>query len=150
MRYNRLTDSISMDELRQMYDNGMTQAEIADSIGVSRPTINKYLKGYKAKGGRVASRIPGSDLRVKRDPEREMSNMAEKNAENACLVVANKEILLNGTVGTYHVYGKDKAVMISVGGGMLDVAFDILPDFIDELKAVARNVGGLECGCEMW
>jgi hypothetical protein len=69
---------------------------------------------------------------------------------NACLVVESREVALKGTVGEYHVFGKDRRVVVAVGDGMLDIAFDTLPDFISELKAIARNMGGLEPGCEMW
>ena len=105
-----------------------------------------------ARGGAVASMIPKREFMVEPEKKRdeELDAIANKNAANACLVVADREVRLRGTVGSYHVYGKDKAVMISVGDDAIQMSFKNLPAFIDELRAITRNMGGLEPGCEMW
>lgn len=147
----KLTDSVSMDELKAMYDSGMNQAQIADSLGVSRETINRYLSGYgvRGRGGLYARNIPGSAINPK-TKEATGAEQAEKNAANACLVVTSKEITLEGTVGKYSVFGKNRCVMIDIDGNMIEIKFEFITDFIDELKAIARNVGELGSGCEMW
>lgn len=147
----KLTDSVSIDELKSMYDSGMNQAQIAESLGVSRMTINRYLNGYgvRGRGGLYARNIPDSVINPK-TKETTKDDLAEKNAANACLVVTGKEITLEGTVGKYSVFGKDRSVVIDINGDMIEVKFEFITDFIDELKAIARNVGGLDSGCEMW
>jgi predicted transcriptional regulator len=147
----KLTDSVSIDELKSMYDSGMNQAQIAESLGVSRMTINRYLNGYcnRGRGGLYARNIPDSVINPK-TKETTKDDLAEKNAANACLVVTSKEITLEGTVGKYSVFGKNRSVVIDINGDMIEVKFEFITDFIDELKAIARNVGGLDSGCEMW
>lgn len=151
MRRKRLTDSISVEELQQMYDAGMSQREIAEAVGCSQHTISNYLRGHcnRGRGGRVASRIDKHDFAV--EPKREeMQAIAEKNAANACLVVASKQVVLEGMVGSYHVFGKDETIVIEIGKDMTEVKFDALPGLIEELKAIARNIDSVKAGCEAW
>lgn len=153
MMRKRMIDSETLQELKRMYENGMTQREIAQKMGVCQRTISNWLNGYAPyqRGGRVASTIPKEDFEALDKAKRaEVEYIAAKNAENACLVVANKEISLEGTVAKYTVFSKDKAVVIDIGGDMIEVKFDFITDFISELKAIARNMGGLDAGCEMW
>ena len=98
----------------------------------------------------MASTIDAHELSPKPRGDASMEDMAISNAANACLMVADREVRLQGTVGAYHVFGKDKTVMVSVGDDAIQLSFKNLPAFIDELKAIARNMGGLEPGCEMW
>lgn len=140
----KLTDSVSIDELKSMYDSGMNQAQIAESLGVSRMTINRYLNGYcvRGRGGLYARNIPDPVINQK-TKETTKDDLTEKNAANACLVVTSKEITLEGTVGKYSVFGKNRSVVIDINGDMIEVKFEFITDFIDELKAIARNVGGV-------
>lgn len=152
----KLTDSVSIGELRQMYDSGMTYAQIAEALDVSTMTIGRHLRGYAVKDPRsgrgelVASTIDAHELSPKSRDDTSMKDMSISNAANACLVVASKEIALEGTVAKYTAFSKDRCVVIDIDGDMIQIKFDSITDFIDELKAIARNVGGLECGCEMW
>lgn len=150
MRKNSLLNSISLDELKQMYDNGMSCVEIADSLDVSRQTIYRYLQGHtnRHKGGKYASRIPGREIH--RTNEQEHPNGAAiRNSANACLVVTERTISLKGTVGEYLVEPSKKTVIANIRGGMIDLDFDIIPDLVEELKAIGRNLGAVG-GNEMW
>lgn len=143
-------------DIISLYKSGAFCSDIAAKYGMSVANVSYILRknGFarKSKGGAIASMIPRREFQVEPEKQRseELESIAEKNAANACLVVADREVQLQGTVASYHVFGKDKAVMISLGGDAVQMSFENLPAFIDELKAIARNMGGLEPGCEMW
>lgn len=145
-----------VEDIVAMYKSGAFCSDIAAKYGMSVANVSYILRknGFarKSKGGAIASMIPKREFLVETEKQRdaEIESIAEKNAANACLVVADREVRLQGTVGKYHVFGKEKAVMISVGDDAVQMSFENLPAFIDELKAIARNMGGLEPGCEMW
>lgn len=39
----RLTNDVSVDELRRMRDNGMTNADIAEAVGCTVCTVRRYI-----------------------------------------------------------------------------------------------------------
>lgn len=151
MRRKSLLKSISLDVLKQMFDNGMSKDEIADTIGVSRATIYRYLKGYTHRGGgRVSSRIPKEVIKPKKTEEQEIHEMGQRNAANACLVVVDRSINLKGQYGEYLVEPSKKRVTANICGEMIDLDFDIIPGLIEELKAIGRNIESVAVGTEMW
>lgn len=146
----KLTDSVSVDELVRMYNSGMSFGDIGNSLGVSYQTIRNYLIGVvepRARGGRCASKIPGSSLHAK---SRTLENMAVQNAVNACLVVEERTIGLVGQVGRYVVHSGEKNILCQLDDTTITLQIDAIPGFIEELKALMRNVGAMTTGCEMW
>ena len=147
---------ISREEIKALYDAGMTQREIADKYGVSQKTISRRLEGYSRhyKGGLVSSQIPRNEYvsdAIGAEPEMmEKRELAEKNASNACLVVEDRTISLAGTVGRYEVSLKDQMVFAILNDMRLELKFDVLKALSDEFRAIARNVAGMENSCEMW
>lgn len=51
MGRRRLDITVSIEEMKRMFDNGMSKEEIADQLGISRATIYRWLKGYTRNGG---------------------------------------------------------------------------------------------------
>ena len=146
----KLTDSISVEELKQMYDNGMSGADIANSLGISRATVYRYLQGHTGgRGGRCARAIPDREIR-KNSREMDMQQMDVRNSANACLVVENKLINLEGTIGKYMMDAKSKTIVCQIAGATFDMQPDTIPALVEELKALGRNVGQMAVGCEMW
>ena len=150
MRKNNLLNSVSLDELKQMYDNDMSCAEIAAALDVSDKTIYRHLQGYtnRHKGGKYASRIPGREIHTMKEQEHP-NGAAIRNSVNACLVVTERTVSLKGTVGEYLVEPSKKTVIANIGGEMIDLDFDIIPGLVEELKAIGRNLGAVG-GNEMW
>lgn len=145
----------NVEDIVSMFKSGMSYEDIGSKYGMGGANVGHILNklGYtRRKGGVVASTIPKHEFQVEPEKQRdaEIESIAAKNAVNACLVVADREVRLQGTVGEYMVFGKGKTVTIYVGGDAVQLSFENLPAFIDELKAIARNMGGLEPGCEMW
>lgn len=146
----RLTDSVSVEELKQMYENGMNPSDIASVLEVSRATVYRYLQGYTGgRGGRCARSIPDREIR-KNSREMDMQQMDVQNSANACLVVENKLINLEGTIGKYMVDAKSKTIVCQIAGATFDMQPDTIQALIEELKALGRNVGQMAVGCEMW
>lgn len=151
----KLTETVSIHELEQMYDSKMSIADIAKSCDTTYQTVWRYLKDYikdhpnNQRGGRCAARIP-SPRRALNDEACEMQRFAEKNSANACLVVENKLINLEGVVGKYMVDAKSKTIVCQIGGATFDLQPDAIPGLVEELKALGRNVGQIAAGCEMW
>jgi predicted transcriptional regulator len=153
------------DEILAMYKNGMTQKDIAEELGTSSTTICYYInqaglgtgKGnfskHKNRGGVVASSIPKVEYVVTEEEklEEEKRVQAEKNAANACLVVMDNVITLEGVIGRYEVSRKDKKVLATINGDEFDFTFEQVMGLCDEFRALARNLDSVEAvGAEMW
>lgn len=144
-----------INDIVSMFKAGMSNGDIGQKYGMSNQNVSRLLRklGYtRRKGGLIAQAIPEREFKVELEKQRseEFQAIEAKNNANACLVVSDREVRLNGTVGSYHVIGKDKAVMAFVGEDAIVVHFDMLPTFIEELKAIGRNIGDINPGCEMW
>ena len=150
-----------IDEILRMHYNHMNQHDIAKALQISQPTVGYWLRkngihvgrGKPSRGGLVASTIPKSEYVVQENVghvSTEMSEMAEKNAANACLLVEDRSYSLRGQVGTYEVSIKTGFVALKIGEALIELERDMLVVLADELKALARNVVGMEVGCEMW
>lgn len=150
----KLTDLVSVDELKQMYDNGMSCEDIASKLKVGASTVYRYLSGHtvgRAKGGKIASKIPKDVIQPKSyDDQHSFHDMAIQNAANACLVVVDHSINLKGQYGEYLVEPGKKKVTVNVQGEVFDLGFDVINGFIEELKAIGRNIGSVSVGNEMW
>lgn len=150
----KLTDLVSVDELKQMYDNGMSCEDIASKLNVGASTVYRYLSGHtvgRAKGGKIASKIPKDVIQPKRyDDQHSFHDMAIQNAANACLVVVDHSINLKGQYGEYLVEPGKKRITANINGEMIDLDFDIIPGLIQELKAIGRNIESVAVGNEMW
>ena len=142
--------NVNRDEIAAMYRNGMSQRDIAHALGVSQTTISYNLRklGIGAgEGGYIARTIPKKDYVSHETVEKQ--EMAVKNAINACLVVEDRSFSLKGVVGRYEVSAKSKIVLASIGDRVLELDVDILAPLADELKALARNLSGMEPCNEM-
>lgn len=148
----RLIDSVSIEELKQMYESGMSFRDIGDSLGVSYQTIRTHLKGIvspRGVGGYHARRIPAEAFRAPAQ-KADMQQMDVQNSANACLVVENKLINLEGVIGKYMVDAKSKTVVCQIAGATFDIQPDTILTLVEELKALGRNVGQMTVGSEMW
>lgn len=162
MGARRSFSSEEIDEIVRMYRNNMSQRDIAKAFEVSQPTVGYWLRkagicvgrgNGPGKGGVVASTIPRSEYVVEEQAEvvnPEMDELAKRNAANACLLVEDRSYSLKGQVGTYEVSIKTGFVALKIGETMLEPEKDRLVVLADELKALARNMAGMEVGCEMW
>ena len=145
-----------VEDIISMYKSGAFCSDIAAKYGMSVANVSYILRknGFtrNARDGAVASTIPKREFQVEPEKKRdeELDAIANKNAVNACLVVASKEVVLEGMVGSYHVFGKDETIVIEIGKDMTEVKFGALPGFIEELKAIARNIDSVKAGCEAW
>lgn len=142
---------MNREEIVAMYNNGMSQYDIAETLGVSQTTISYNLRKMgicAGEGGRIARTIPKKDYAARETAEKQ--EMAVKNAVNACLVVEDRSFSLKGVVGKYEVSAKSKIVLASIGDRVRELDVDILAPLADELKALARNLAGMEICNEMW
>jgi len=142
-----------IEDLVAMYNNGMSQRDIAKVVGMSQAAIGVRLRkagicSGRYKGGYIARTIPQKDYVAHEEAEKQ--EMAEKNAANACLLVEDRIIKLEGVFGKYHVSAKEKFACINVNECLLKIGFENLATFADEIRALARNVGALEESNEMW
>ena len=96
----------------------------------------------------MARTIPKKDYVAHAEVEKR--EMAEKNAVNACLVVADRSFSLQGQIGSYEVSAKDGRVLASIEGKLIELEVDQLAVLADEFKAIARGIAGMQLGCEMW
>lgn len=139
MKGKNLMDEISVSELLQMREEGMSNQEIADALDVSYYTIVKYIGG-----------APKSVRKPREFHEDVAKKEAPPEVAPACLVIQNKQIELHGVMGVYVVDCKKKTVLAQFGETMLDIAFDKLGDVIGELQAIKRKTSELIVENEMW
>lgn len=149
----KLLDSVSIEELRQMYESGMSYRDIANSLEVSYQTIYTHLKGLvgpRGRGGYHARKIQGGQTSQPQAQKIGMPEMRVQNSASACLVVLQRTITLKGTVGEYLVEPAKATVVASIGDNLVNLGFDIIPGLIEELKAIGRNIESVTTGNEMW
>lgn len=159
MKRERLLDKISLEELIELRKR-MTAEDIAKMYGCSRGTVFNNLRGHvHGRGGKHAKKIPAHELH--KGEAEEMQQMAEQNAENACVMLERCSVNLVGNVGKYHVdptegrvhviielKGDDPYVPVFCDG--IKISIKDIPELIEELKGVCRCAKSFELGNAMW
>lgn len=142
--YKRLSSEVSVTEmLRMREDEHMSNTDIAASLGISPMTVYRYI----GKQGKEIHRTPVRNGQPK--PYREPGQIKEE--APACLVVADKEIALEGMVGHYNVAPKHKSVKICMADGSgMKLDFEKFSAFVDEVNAIKRKLDDLKFENEMW
>lgn len=176
MPHVRVTDKIPLEEIKAMYDSGMTVREIAERCGCVDKSIYRHLQGHlnRSGGGKVAKTIPkyelnktvvvettrnvldeavpckGSIPTQTTQPTPTNHTTADKNAGNAAVVLQDCSVSLRGCSGEYIISTKDKTITCSINNQQITIAFDDLTAIIDELKGVGRCIKTFDVGNEMW
>ena len=65
----------------------------------------------------------------------------------ACLVVVNRKVNLQGTIGLYEADCENKKVTMRP---VEEIGFDNLNAYINELQAISRKIDQMSVGNEMW
>lgn len=138
-----LLNEVSRDELLSMRESGMTNQDIANTLGVSINTIYRHI-GAQPPGMRknhVYIHEP-----IHKDTE------LQKDFEEAALIVEDRKISLAGLFAGYKVNIKAKEVVVFVEDGVdaLVIPFDQVENFARELRAISRHIGDLHIGSEAW
>ena len=152
-RKSAILEKIPMETLAERCANEGVAA-IAKELGCSDRSIYYLLKGRTPsnKGGKVARTIPAHEI-VAKPVDAEMREIAEKNEQNACVVVKKCVIELSGTCGSYEINTGGKRVWIAPNGcdgDGVEVNLKDLPGFVEELKAVCRCAQSYDMGNAMW
>ena len=152
----RLLDDISVNELLEFRNEGYTNSQIAEMLDVSNTTIynmiGKMPDEMIAKAKREAA-VQGGFARWEKAAknkgnehvEGEKNEMTENRA--ACLVVVNRKVNLQGTIGLYEVDCESKKVTMRP---VEEIGFDNLSAYINELQAISRKIDQMSVGNEMW
>ena len=152
----RLLDDISVNELMEFRNEGYTNSQIAEMLDVSNTTIynmiGKMPDEMIAKAKREAA-VQGGFARWEKAAknkgnehvEGEKKEMTENRA--ACLVVVNRKVNLQGTIGLYEVDCENKKVTMRP---VEEIGVDNLNAYINELQAISRKIDQMSVGNEMW
>lgn len=144
----RLSLDVSKDEMLGMRDTGMSNQEIADALGVNAQTVRNYIgtipEEWYERWGRPKCGIRGKKKTAAPAPA------PEPEEETVGLVVQNKKIDLDGLFAQYCVDCKRGEILITIDGVMMMIKRANLDDFINELKALRRNLDKLTVQNEMW
>ena len=152
----RLLDDISVNELMEFRNEGYTNSQIAEMLDVSNTTIynmiGKMPDEMIAKAKREAA-VQGGFARWEKAAKNkgnehvkgEKKEMVENSA--ACLVVTNRKVSLQGTIGLYEVDCENKKVTMRP---VEEIGFDNLNAYINELQAISRKIDQMSVGNEMW
>lgn len=152
----RLLDDISINELMEFRNEGYTNSQIAEMLDVSNTTIynmiGKMPDEMIAKAKREAAVQDGfarwekaAKNKGNKHVEGEKKEMTENSA--ACLVVVNRKVNLQGTIGLYEVDCESKKVTMRP---VEEIGFDNLNAYINELQAISRKIDQMSVGNEMW
>lgn len=138
-----LDKEISIPELLQMRENGMSNPEIAEALDVSPNTISRYI----GRGPRSKNRNRGGGAPV-------AAEIKNEEPVEACLKVETAAIGLTGAYGQYTIDERQDAVYIiaEAGGHELSgyIPVDQLAIFARELKAIERNIDKVKLRLEVW
>lgn len=152
----RLLDDVSVNELLEFRNEGYTNSQIAKMLDVSSTTIynmiGKMPDEMIAKAKREAA-VQGGFARWEKAAKNkgnehvkgEKNEMTENRA--ACLVVVNRKVNLQGTIGLYEVDCENKKVTMRP---VEEIGFDNLNAYINELQAISRKIDQMSVGNEMW
>lgn len=161
MARKKLLNDVSIEELREMRNEGMSNREIAESLGVSVPTIHRYIGNQPkdmTRANIAEGQRHGEVLSTRRTANRTVFNAP--NAENfasaqpepelpaACLMVQNSIVELVSAERAYIVDMKESTVEL-VGG--LKMTYEELTGIIAELSAIHRKLSnGTRVPLEAW
>ena len=150
-----LLADVSLSELQQMRENGLSNAEIAQSLNVSTHTINKYLgpggprKPYERKPKRPdykeRARQFNEEYNAKyftTTPATVPDTTAEDISDKAYTVVYSQTTILAGEDQRQYIVNRtDKDVVMylnDVDGRSQDFSIDDIEQIINELKSVRK------------
>lgn len=138
------------EEIIKMYESGMVVQDIADAVGLCRQSVYRYLKDHPKgrNGGVVARTIPKYE--IFKSAAKAVEAIAEKNADNASVILESCNISLGGCVGSYTLNTQKKEVRCEIGDNVFYFKFDDLLGLIDELKGVGRCIKHFDIGNVMW
>lgn len=152
----RLLDDISVNELLEFRNEGYTNAQIAEMLDVSSRTIyriigkmpDEMIAQARREGmdrGRYTRWNEAATTNENERMEGDQKGMTENSA--ACLVVVNRKVNLQGTIGLYEVDCESKKVTMRP---VEEIGFDNLNAYINELQAISRKIDQMSVGNEMW
>ena len=131
-------------EMLRMREEGKSNKFIAETYGYSVQTI-RTLIGPQGPGIRREC-VRNASPKPYREPE-----VGFKEEPQACLVVADREISLEGTAGHYDIALKPKQIKICMADGAgMKLDFEKFIAFVDEVNAIKRKLDGLKIENEMW
>ena len=136
-----LGKEISKDEILRMRENGMTNTDIANAIGVSYATVYRWLGKQPPAPKVTRSYQPAIQDKEPRVPEPE-----------AALVVENRQIKLSGLFASYNVHAREKMVDVILEGETtaFSIKLEDLDILIRELVAIQRKTDDIRVGNEAW
>lgn len=128
---------LSDSELLAMREAGMTNLDIANSLGVCYKTILRRIgpSDFRKHGER------GSVYTARHKPEPEYE---------ACLVVQTEKIKACGMQLEYVIRPAEKRVLIVKDNCCVGVGFDDIGTVVNELTAIQRQLDKLKANNEMW
>lgn len=130
-----LYKDVDMKTLYAMRESGMSNAEIANQLGVCSRTIHNYIGSCKKQGGASVNTIG-------------MSVETDHETPTKCVLTVEKlQYELAGKVCRYQVDTGDKTFTLlagdsSVTQGIVALSTEQIPLLISELQAVLRMIGG--------
>lgn len=136
-----LIKDIDLDTMYSMRRDGMSNAEIANALGVCRQTVIAYI-GNQPK-----------ELRKQRCADRSGARTSKPKAADipACLSVDRRLIALSGLFGKYELDIREGSIDICNDlNQRLRVNKELLGDFINELTAIKRKLEVLALENEAW
>ena len=136
-----ILNDVSIDEMMNMRESGMTNTDIAQALGCSYQTVHKYIGAQPSRGGLYARSIHPVSKNEEQEPEYE-----------PVLPVVNSVTYLSGEACEYEVDSRSKRVNIKGKGGegAIAIGFDSIELFADEIAAICRNLKEQIIVTEMW
>lgn len=126
----RLSKDVDMTTLYSMRDQGMSNQEIADTLGVSYMTILRYI-------GKNPNRAKRSTPVRKANPDPVISTYDQPDTvKEAALVSGDILYSMQGSVGTYEINPKEKTIRICKDR----ITYDELDTVITELSRIRDNL----------
>ena len=130
----RLSKDVDMTTLYSMRDQGMSNQEIADTLGVSYMTILRYIGKNPNRAKRSTSVRKANPTNT--DPVSTKKYDQPDTVKEAALVSGDILYSMQGSVGTYEINPKEKTIRICKDR----ITYDELDTVITELSRIRDNL----------
>ena len=147
MRRSVLSD-VSISELLSMRDSGMSNQEIADSLGCSYYTVLRLIGKQPKEMRKEYTRIADTPSEK---PKPAQVFKEEEEFIPASLVLAERTVVLQGEVGRYEIDTYKSSVSISITDhGQISIPMSDLKVLYKEIAAIIRNEEKTKFTVEAW
>lgn len=168
MGRTKLTDEVDISSLMHLRDEGYSNAEIAEQLGVCKMTVYRYIgkqpkeiASERMRAGKEKAeveRIHDLAERMRKAPERKIEMdkpsfedvVIDNTLPDAMLAIKERIINLEGTSGMRYTVCHERATIWSGSDNSITVDAKHLREFAAEIRAILRHIDETNAKNQLW